>query len=101
MGVREAFDADIEVKGPDLSEWGHFLVERRGDVDHEAFLQLVANHVGGDEFVVVDSPGGIVVVAAPFALAESLRQLPQVAHVGGVTVDRDRFRRAFTGDLVN
>ena len=101
MGVREAFDAEIEVKGPDPSEWGHFLVERRGDVDHEAFLRLVTNHVGGDEFVVIDSPGGIVVVTAPFALAESLRHLPQVAHVGGVTVDRERFRRAFTACNVN
>jgi predicted ATPase len=95
MGVREAFDADVEMKGPDPSEWGHFLVKRHEDVDHEAFLRLVSNRVGGDEFVLLDSPGGVVIVTAPFALAERLRQLPQVARVGGVTVDPDRFRRAF------
>lgn len=96
MGIREAFDASVDVRGPDPTEWGYFVVERRDDVDHERFLRLVSHHVGGDDFVVLDSPGGMVVVTAPFRVAQALLGHPSVRHVGGVTLDLERFRQAFT-----
>ena len=95
MDVRDSFGADVELRGPDPAEWGYFLVRRRADVDHERFVRLVSNHVGGDEFVVLDSPGGIVVVQAPFGVAQGLLRLPDVTHVGGVSVDAERLRQAF------
>lgn len=96
MDARDAFDAEIGVNGPDPAERGYFLVERRPDVEHEGFVRLVSAHVGGDEFVVLDSPGGVVVVIAPLGVAEGLRRLPSVTHVGGVTIDPDRLEQAFT-----
>jgi hypothetical protein len=98
MDVHEAFGADIRLHGLDPDEWGYFVVERRPDVDHEWFVRLLATTLGGGESVVLDSPGGMVVVWAPFGVAQDLRRLPPVAHVGGVTIDPERFRRSFGSD---
>jgi hypothetical protein len=98
MDVREAFGADVRLRGPDPDERGYFVVERRSDVDHEWFVSLVTTALGGRESLVLDSSGGLVVVWASFGAAQDLRRLPPVAHVGGVTVDPERFRRVFDGD---
>jgi hypothetical protein len=96
MDVEDAFGASVELRGPDPAEWGYFVVRRRPDVDHERFLRIVSTHVGGDGNVVLDSPGGIVVVTAPFGVAQGLLRLAVVGHVGGVTLNHERLRRAFT-----
>jgi hypothetical protein len=99
MDVREAFGADVELRGPDPRERGYFLLRRRPAVDHERFVRLVSARVGGDAFVLLDSPGGIVVVNTPFGVARALEGLPEVAHVGGVTVDLGRLEAAFSDPL--
>jgi hypothetical protein len=103
VSVREAFDAAVDVRGPDPRERGYFLVRRRTDVDHERFRGLVSTHVGGDGAVVLDSPGGIVVVLAPYSVARGLLRLPETDHVGGVQIDAERLRQVLTpaGDALD
>lgn len=99
MDVRDSFGADVELRGPDPGERGYFLLRRRSEVDHERFVRLVSARVGGDAFVLLDSPGGIVVVNTPFGVAQALGELPEVAHVGGVTVDLERLGTTFADPL--
>lgn len=93
-----AFGADVDVTGPDPSATGYFLVVRRDDADHEPFVRRVAGVVGGTDRFLLHNPGGLVVVATTYGVAQRLRSLPDVRLVGGVDVDVEQLRSVLAGE---
>jgi hypothetical protein len=81
----DRFGATVDVSAP-ATDAGHFLVRRHPAVDHAEFRHAVAAVVGGADRIILDAPGGFVVVGTRFETAQALRAHPMVAHVGGVTV---------------
>ncbi len=96
MSVAERFGASIEVDGPDPDSEGFFLVTRRDDVDHEAFVTGLLGLFGTGGRLVLHHPSGFAIVRLSFGRAQRLKRLPWVEAVGGVQFDPERLA-AVTG----
>ncbi|MFC7136833.1 hypothetical protein [Halobaculum litoreum] len=95
--VATAFGARVDVTRP-AGDAGFFVVtpapgNRGDDGARAAFERVLLEAVGGRDAVFL-AEGDAYLVYADFAAAESLRDRPAVAHVGGVSVDMERLRSA-------
>ncbi|MFC7068378.1 hypothetical protein [Halobaculum lipolyticum] len=95
--VAAAFGARVDVTRP-AHGTGFFVVtpargNREDDESRAAFERVLLRAVGGRDAVFL-AEGDVYLVHTGFATAESLRERPEVAHVGGVSVDMDRLRSA-------
>lgn len=96
MTLAERFGASIEVTGPDPETEGFFLVTRRAETDHDAFVTGLLGLVGTSGRLVLHHRSGFAVVRLPFGRAQRLKRLAWVETVGGVRFDPEQFA-AVTG----
>ncbi|WP_418286062.1 hypothetical protein [Halorubrum sp. DTA46] len=96
MTLAERFGASIEITGPDPETEGFFLVTRRDEVDHDAFVAGLLGLVGTAGRLVLHHRSGFAVVRLPFGRAQRLKGLPWIDAVGGVRFDPEQFA-AITG----